>query len=112
MLIEPSDLRGICGDHGDEDLAAIVVVALTTHEPRLLQPVHHAGDGAGGQTRHFGEPSRGHPAFQIEEIEAFEVGTRDAGGIRDSLAENRAQTRRPAHRVFQFLHQRCAHFLS
>ena len=74
--------------HGrDKDLAPVGLVALAAHEASLLQPVHHAGDGAGGQPRDFGEPAGGHAPFQIEKIQAFEVGTGNSGHVGNGLAE-------------------------
>jgi len=110
VRVEPCDLRDVFRNDRDEHLAPIALVAFAAYKACLLQPIHHAGDGAGGQARDLGQPSRGHTALQIEEIEAFEIGTRDTGAIGNRLRENRAHPGRPPYRVFQFLHQRRARF--
>jgi len=104
VLVEFSDLGDVFRNGRDEDLAAVTRVALAAHQACLFQPVHHAGDGAGGQTGQFRQPARGHTPVQIEEIETFEVGTRNADPAGNRLPENHAQRRGPPHGVFQFLH--------
>jgi len=112
MLVEPSDLRNVFRNGCDEHLAAVAAIAFAAHQARLFQPIHHPGDGAGGQTGHLGEPSGGHPALQIKEIEAFQVGAGNPDAVRNGLPENHALRGRPPHCVLQFLHQRGARFRS
>ena len=57
-------------------------------EARLFQPVHHAGDGARGQARHLGEPARRDATLEVEKIQAFQIGTRNAGRAGNGLPEN------------------------
>ena len=77
-------------------------IALAAHEPRLLQPIHHAGDGARGQPRDLGEPAGRHPSLQIKKIEAFEIGTGNSGHVGNGLPEDHALRRRTPQRFFEF----------
>ncbi len=72
--------------HGrDEDLSAVSLVALASHETCLLEPIDHAGDGASGQPRDLGKAARGHAALEVEKIQAFKVGTGDSGYVGNGL---------------------------
>jgi hypothetical protein len=112
VLVELADPRDILRDQRDEHLAPILLVALAPDESGLLEPVDHARNGARGQTGHLREPPGGRATFEIEEIQAFEIGTRNAHVIRHRLTENRTHARGTPHRVFEFLHQRGARFSS
>ena len=112
VLIEPPNLGNVLRHDRNEYLAAVLLVALTAHKARLLQPVDHAGNGAGRQSRQFGKPAGGHPALNVEEVEAFEIGTRNPDPAGDGLSENHAQRGGSPHRVFQILQQRSPRFRS
>ena len=74
MLVEPPDLGDVLRDGRDKHLAAVGGIAFAADQARFLQPVDDAGDGPRGQPHDLRQPSGRHPAFQIEEVEAFEVG--------------------------------------
>ncbi len=106
VLVESPDLGDVLRDDRDKHLAAVGRIALAANQARLLQPVDDAGDGAGGQPRDLRQPAGRHPAFQIEEVEAFEVGAGNPDRIGHRLPENHALRGRAPQRVLEFLHQR------